>query len=240
MGWLRPFRALTTTLVSVAVSRARLTGLVALGALAVVVGFAIGAAGPSSATQAGADLVNAYGLTILAPVVTLVIASATLGDCLEDNTLVYLWLRPISRALIVASAGAAAFLTAGPTVVVSLVIAAALTGGGGGLVGATALAAILAVVGYLGLFVLLGLLTKRPLAWGVLYILIWEGFIARAGTSSSQLSIQYYSRSVLAEMAEVSLRLGDASIGVAVVVPVVAMVVGLAAATFRLRHLSVA
>ena len=233
-------RALTRTLATVALTRARIVGLAALGLLAVVVGFAIGAAGPAAPTEAGTDLVNAYGLSIVAPVVTLVVASATLGDCIEDNTLVYVWLRPISRALIAASAGTASFLTAAPTVVVPLAAAAALTGGGGDLVLATVAAGTLAVLGYLGLFVLLGLVSKRPLVWGVLYILIWEGFIARAGTASSQFSIQYYARSALAELSGVGLSLGDAPLAAAILAPLGALVLGLGLATVRLRHLSVA
>jgi ABC-2 type transport system permease protein len=233
-------KALTVALASATVTRARLAGLVGLGLLAVVVGLAIGLAGPPSPTVAGADLVNLYGLGILAPVVTLVIASAVLGDTIEDNTLVYLWLRPIPRMTIAGSAGLASFAIAAPVVVAPLVVAAALTGGSGALLVGTALGAALAVLGYTGAFVLLGLLTKRSLLWGVMYILIWEGFIARAGTSSSQFSVQYYARSVLAEVADVSLRLGDASMGAALTFPIVVTALALGIATVRLRHINVA
>jgi ABC-2 type transport system permease protein len=233
-------RAIASTLVATTLTKARLAGLLALGGVGVLLGIALGLADLGNRTATGADLINAFGLAILAPVVTLVVASATLGDPLEDQTLVYFWLRPVSRAAIAASAGLAALVIAGPIVLVPLLVAAAFTGGGGSLVIATAAAATLAVVGYLGLFVLLGTISKRPLQWGVLYILIWEGFIARAGTSSSQFSIQYYARSALADIADVSLRLADAALPAAVLAPVAATVVALGVVTYRLRHLNVA
>ena len=86
------------------VTRARVLGLLVLGAVGVVTGLAIGASDLVDHQLAGARFVDAYGLALLAPVATLVFASATLGDPSEDGTLVYLWLRPIPRSRIIVAA----------------------------------------------------------------------------------------------------------------------------------------
>jgi ABC-2 type transport system permease protein len=232
--------AVVRTLVGAALTTARVAALALLGLVAIVVGLAVGQADPVSPLQAGGDLVNVYGLTVLAPVVTLVLASATLGDTIDDGTLVYLWLRPIGRTTIASAAFTAAVIAAMPVVVVPLTIAASLTGGGGDLVAGTVVSAVVAVIGYAGVFVALGLIAKRALAWGMLYILIWEGFIARAGTSSSRWSVQYYARSLLADIAGVSFRLGDAAAVAAVAVPVAVAATGVALTALHLRRMSVA
>lgn len=234
------FVVLVRVLLGTSVSRGRLLGLASLGLVAIAVGTAIGMSSPTSPTTAGAELVSAYGLSILVPVVTLVLATGALGSCVEDNTLVYLWLRPVSRITLATAAITATVAVAAPMVVVPLTVAALLTGGGGSLVVATIVSSTMAVVGYAGLFVASGLLAKRALLWGVFYILIWEGFIARAGTSSSRFSVQYYARTVLSELSDVPLRLSDAPIAAAFVVPIVVAAVGGAVTALRLQRMSVA
>lgn len=234
------FTALVGTFVSVVATRGRLVGALALGGLAVVVAAAIGIAGTEDPTEAGIELINLYGLGILAPIVVLIVASASIGDPIEDSTLVYLWFRPLPRRALAAAAVTATVLVAVPVVVVPLAVAAAVSGAGTTAVGAAALAGLLAVVGYSGPFVLLGSIARRALAWGLLYIVIWEGFIARAGTASSQFSVQYYARSALAEVSAVDLNLTGATMGAAVAVPVVATSVAVALVGLRLRRMAVA
>ena len=121
-------------------------------------------------------LVNDYGLTVLVPVVALVFASSTLGDLVDDRTLVYIWLRPGQPAHGGRRRGAARPMTIClPAVTVPLVISAGLTGGGLALIGGTAVAAGVGVIGYCGMFTALGLRFKRALVWGLAYIVLWEG-----------------------------------------------------------------
>ena len=87
-----------------------------------------------------------------------------------------------------------------PLVVIPLTVAAIVSGAGGDLVVGTMLAAVVGVVAYTGLFVTLGVRVKRPLLWGLLYILVWESFIARLGESASRLAIATYTRSILSSI----------------------------------------
>jgi len=215
-------------------SRGRVVGLLALGMLAVVVGWAIGMSDTADPLDDGTTMVANLGLALIAPVVTLVLSSAVLGDPNEDGTLVYLWLRPVARWQLATAATAAALTVALPIVVVPLAIAAALTGGGGELVTGTMAACAIAVVGYGGLFTWLGLRIKRAMPWGLAYILVWEGFIARAGDGTEALSIRSHTVSVLSRLADGPRSMWESTMSTGVLVPVLA---GLVAIYFTSRRL---
>jgi ABC-2 type transport system permease protein len=218
-------------------TRGRLAALGLLAVVAIVLGISIALSHPDEPVRAGVELVNAYGLSLLAPVVTLVFASAALGDLVDDGTLVYVWLRPVPRWIIAVAALAASLTIALPLVVVPRVVAAAFVGGGdGALVASAALATALAVIAYSGVFVALGLRVKRALVWGLAYILIWEGFVARAGRNAGRLAVRSYTRSLLTHATGVRLRLASASVPAAVVVPIVVAVAAIAYTTWRLHR----
>lgn len=234
------FPSLYRLLLRTQATKARVFGLGALGAVGVIVGIAIGAANPVDPTETGANFINAFGLSLLAPVATLVLASAALGDPTEDGTLVYLWLRPIRRSAIVLAAVAASLTVTVPLVVVPLVIAAACTSGGSELVAGTAVAVLVAVVGYAGVFVALGLRVRRALVWGLVYILIWEGFVAASGRTASRFALRAYTRSIVSHATGISFRLADVSAVASVVVPIAVAAAAIVYATRRLRRMDVA
>lgn len=222
------------------VTRTRVAGLVAFGALGIVVGWAIGAADVVNHTTSGTRFVDVFGLSLLAPVTALVLASATFGDPSDDGTLVYLWLRPVARWQTVLAAYAAAVSIASPIVVVSLTLAALATRGGPDLVVGTVVSSTIAVAVYAAVFVALGLRVRRALVWGLLYIFIWEGFVATANLSAARLALRSYSRSLLAEITGVTLRLADFTVVAAVVVPAVVAALGLAYASRRFARQDIA
>jgi ABC-2 type transport system permease protein len=216
-------------------TRGRLAALGVLGAVVVLVGLSIGlAVAVRDQEEAGAVLVDTFGLSLFAPVATLVIAAAALGDPAEDGTLVYLWLRPVPRVRIVLGAYLATLAVSLPIVLVPLVAAAALSGGGSALIAGTAAAAAVGVVAYSGVFLALGLRVRRALVWGLAYVLLWEGFVASAGGSAARLAIRAYTRSILSEATGVTLRLATLPLAVAVLVPIL---VAVAAAFYTVRRL---
>lgn len=214
-------------------TRARLLGLLALGALGVIMGLVIGGSDVVDHELAGVRLVDTYGLALLTPVATLIFAAAALGDPNEDGTLVYLWLRPVPRWRVILAAVASSITVTWPVVIGPLLIAAAATGAGPDLVWATAVSATVAVVAYGAVFVALGLRVRRALMWGLLYIFIWEGFVAQANSSAARLAIRSYTRSLLSQLADVYLRLADVALTAAWVVPMFVAVVAFAYATWR-------
>jgi ABC-2 type transport system permease protein len=221
-------------------TRARLLALSLLGLVGAGIALAV-ALGPTvDNLEAGTNYVNAFGLSLYAPVVTLVFASAALGDPAEDGTLVYLWLRPVARWKIVAGTYLASLTVSLPLVLVTCGLAAALTGGGAPLVRGALASSALAVVAYGGIFTWLGLRVRRALVWGLAYILLWEGFVASAGHSAARLAVRAYTRSVLRWSTGVNLKLATISHFYAVVVPVVVGVVGVAITSRRLHRTEVA
>jgi ABC-2 type transport system permease protein len=198
----------------------RLVAMAALGVVAVLLGLAVGVSSPSDRVDAGASIVDLYGLQLLAPVVALVFASSALGDLVDDSTLVYLWMRPVPRVTVAAAAALAALTVCLPAVTIPLVLSAALTGAGAALVGGTAVACLVGVTGYVGMFCALGLRFKRALVWGIAYILLWEGFVANASKTASRLSLRAYTRSIISEYTGVGLDQATLALAVAIVVPV--------------------
>ncbi len=215
------------------VTRTRLIALGALGAVVMVLGVV-----PRSADdplEAATGLVSVLGLSILAPVATLVVSSAALGDLRDDHTLVYLWLRPVPRWAIAAGAAAAAALVAVPLVVVPVSLSAVISGQNA-LIGAAVLASTLAVVAYSGLFVLLGLVFSRAFLWGLGYILVWEGIVAGFGAGTARLSVRSYTWSIVARATDIDLASANRGSVVSVVVPLAIGVVAVALTAWRLAH----
>ena len=222
------------------ITRTRVISLVSLATVGILVGWALGAAGRRNPLGRGTDFVNLYGLSLLVPIVVLVFASSMFGDLRDDGTLVYLWLRPIARVKLALAAALASFTVSWPLAVPALVLGASLTGGGAVLVRATLISATVVAIGYTGVFLALGLRVKRPLVWGLLYIFIWEGFIARGSFTAAKVAIRAYGSSILSHVTDRPLVLADISLEWSVVVPILAGVVGLAYTVLRLHRQDVA
>ena len=221
------------------ITRGRAAALGTVGVLGVLLGVAVGRSSGADRFDAAYGFVGGYGLGLLVPLTALVFAAAALGDPAEDGTLVYLWHRPISRVKIVVAAAAAAWCIAIPFAVVPTVIAAAATGVGSSLVLGAAASSLVAVAAYSGLFLCLGLVVRRALAWGLAYVLIWEGFVARSATGPARLSILVYARSLLAAVADHAPPRLASSVPFAVAVPLLVCALALGATVAFLRRIDV-
>lgn len=216
------------------VTRARILAMVGLGLVALIVGFAVGQADTVNPMRAATGFVNTFGLSLLVPVATLVFASAALGDLTEDGTLVYLWLRPVARWQIIVAATLASFTVTWPVVVIPLSLASLLAGGGSTLALGAAASATAIMVAYSAMFVALGLRVKRAFIWGLVYIFVWEGFVARANTSAARLAIRSYGSSILSDATAVPLRLADFTVASSWAVPGVVGLIAVVYASWRL------
>ncbi|UCG87563.1 MAG: hypothetical protein JSW71_03180 [Gemmatimonadota bacterium] len=150
----------------------------------------------------GAPTVREFERTVLSgilagaisPLVVLAIASAAFANEIEDSTLANLTLAPIPRWQIVVPKLLAAICVSGPFIAASAFLtgyfaysvdiraALAVTG-----------AAIVGVALYSSAFVWLGLMTTRAIGYGLLYIVLWEGFFSGFVTGVRLFSVRYYS-----------------------------------------------
>ncbi len=220
-------------------TRGRMAALGTVAAIGILLGFALGRANPSDKADAAFGFVGGYGLGLLVPLTALVFASAALGDPAEDGTLVYLWHRPIARLKIVAAAALAALSVAIPFAVVPTVLAAAATGLGRPLIVGAAVSSLAAAAAYSGIFLALGLVVRRALAWGLAYVLIWEGFVARSGVGPARLSVLVYARSILNRVGDHTPQTLASSTPVALAVTVLVALAGVGVTTYALRRIDV-
>lgn len=222
-------------------TKGRLVLAASLGGLSVLIAFLTARNAGDDAVDATIAFISLFGLGMAVPVLCLVLAASSLGNLVEDETLVYLWMRPSPRWLLAASAWLASLTMSIPLTVVPFTVTAAV-GSRGDLetTGATLLALLLAVVGYTGLFTLLGFLTRWSLIWGLLYVVIWETIVARVGPGAARLSVVSYPSSVLSRITEVELPQSDRAMASGLIVPVVIALVAVGLTSWRLNKTTVA
>lgn len=246
-----PLVALYRLLLRHQLTKGRIVLIGALGGLSLLVGFVAGrnlgaGLGQEVANSLGAlsdtaNFIHFLGIGLVVPIISLVLASSTLGDLIEDETLVYLWHRPIARWNLAVAAWASAATVAVPATVIPLGMAAFLSSGFSiRATGAAALAVALAAIGYSGLFTLFGLVLKRALIWGLIYLFIWELFVARVGAGAAKVSLNTYPSSVLANLTDTSIRLAERSTTVGIIVPLLVAASAVALTAWRLNRIDVA
>src|SRR5215218_2160927 len=129
----------------------------------------------------------------IAPLVVLAIAAAAFGNEVEDRTLANLTLSPVPRWKIALPKLLATITVAAPFIALSALLTAHLAFlGDASATTAVVVSAIVGVAMYAFLFVWLGLVSTQAIGIGLLYIVLWEGFIAGFVSGARLLSIRYY------------------------------------------------
>lgn len=160
-------------------------------------------------TQVTAD--DLYGVIVtvyirfLVPLAALFYATALIADEVEGKTLTYLLTRPVQRAAILTGKFAACLATTLSLSLPSLVLTFFLltTARGWGMVGASVPdlfrdmgVVALALLAYGALFTLLGVLLKRPMIPGLLFVFVWE-LVANLPGYLPRFTVTAYLRSLL-------------------------------------------
>jgi ABC-2 type transport system permease protein len=224
--------ALYGVLVRSLVTRGRMLAMGSLGFISVLLAILVRGTSPLDRSEAAFNLISQYGLSVLIPVVSLVFASAALGDPTEDGTLVYLWLRPVPRWQLALAAAGAAMTVSLPVAVIPVVASAAITGEGVRFVLGALFGSLLSAAAYTAVFCGLGLRVRRALAWGLAYLVIWEQAVARIARGAARLSISVTTRTLDARIARHNpLPRNAMSTAVAVGIPLVAIVVAMVLTT---------
>ena len=162
----------------------RVWALAALAALpAVVAFFGSRRKTPDAAFEFLHDASMAIMLLLVLPIVSLILGAAALGDERRHDTLSFLALRPMRRAMIttakVVAAWLASFLVAGSGAVL-LGIIGGMRAERWDMIWPLLLMAAINTLGYAAVFVALGYVTERAVLIGLGFLLIWETAIASA------------------------------------------------------------
>ncbi|MEU7908676.1 ABC transporter permease [Actinoplanes sp. NPDC049118] len=187
----------------------------------------------------GPPVLVGLGLAVVLPVVTLIVGTGVLGSEVDDGTIVHILTKPLPRRDIVLAKLGVAIGVSAVTAAVPLFVAGALADSARlGL--ALAAAAAVGACAYSAFFLMLSLLTRRPVLLGLVYILVWEGLLGNFVSGTRVLSIQQYVITI-ADRIEPTVLLDSKVSGTLSVVMAAIFIVGCTvAAVDRLRSFSMA
>lgn len=191
--------------------------------------------GPGSA----ADVVTALSYTIVIPLIALILANAGFGAEVDDGTVAFLLTKPVGRVTIVIVKVLVIATVAKIAAVMSTILTSVILIGGVGpqhLIWALGIGAGVGAVLYAVVFVTLGLLTRRGLLIGLVYLIVWEGTFAALFPGTRSISIRQYMLSI-ADAVTGSQHLFTAHLehSTAVIMSVVVFAAAVAFAIARLR-----
>lgn len=234
------FGGMTGQMVRSVATRGRIIAMLAVAAIGLLVGVLIDRAEEVTDLER-VEFLSGFGLLIFVPLVCVVMATATLGNLVEEKTLVYFWLRPVGRWQIAAAAWIASLVVLLPVVLIPMGVYGVVLGSDANDVIGLLVASTLGVLCYSSVFTFLGLLTKRALLWGLVYIVLWEGLIGGWSRSAGWVAIRTHTMSALSRIADA----GDlidrpTSTATLVAIAVGVVVVTLGLTSVRLNRMDVA
>lgn len=153
-----------------------------------------------------------YGIVValffvrnLLPLVALLFGSALISDAVDSKTLTYFLTRPVSRLSIFLGEFMAYLVTVltltVPCVVLTYLVLCVGTPQGAGFGAADLVrdlgACALTLFTYGAVFALLGVSLKRPLIPGLLFLFVWEGFVANFPGDAPNYTLSAYARSLI-------------------------------------------
>ena len=144
------------------------------------------------------DLLGAFGIAILMPLLTLIAGTGSIGPEIDDGSIVYLLAKPLNRYSIVVTKLAVAIAVVIVFGVLPIAVAGVvLTGEVGDVTIAFALGALAAGVAYSAVFLLLAVTSRNAVVIGLIYALIWESLVGAIVPGAQTLSIQQWSLAVV-------------------------------------------
>ena len=138
-------------------------------------------------------------LTVVVPIIALVLASSGFGAEVDDGTVVYLITKPVTRSSIVVTKLLVTSLICIVVTTVSTLLTGAIALNGldpTRLILGFTVAAALGSFLYTALFLALGLITRRGLLVGLVYLVVWEGALSRFFAGTRILSVRQYMLSI--------------------------------------------
>jgi ABC-2 type transport system permease protein len=181
----------------------------------------------------------------LLPLATLILATSALGDEIEDKTLQYLTLKPISRTRIVIEKFIAVLLVSIPIAWVMMMLTYAVQcwghfGETDDFIVPMLASSAVGILGFGSLFMLISMLIQRALLVGIFYVFVWESALSRFLPGIRSISVRHYSQSLFVRMLDDRRIEIDGPSATATVVATIVILVafGIAMSTVRMRSMN--
>ncbi|GAA2392638.1 ABC transporter permease [Dactylosporangium salmoneum] len=218
--------------------RRRIWLLVPLPLLLIGLALVVRAFGPPPA-EWGEAVIGGLGITAVLPVIALIVGTGVLGSEVDDGTITHILAKPLPRSEIIftklgVATGITALFAGVPLFVVGLIA------GEPALAFALIVGAVIGALAYCSLFLMMSVLTRRPVLVGLAYVVLWEGVLGNILSGTQKLSIQQYVQAIVDYLAPTDLLQGHVSVPLSCVMAGVFVVASTAYAIQRLRTLSVA
>jgi ABC-2 type transport system permease protein len=187
------------------------------------------------------EVLGTVGYLVLA-LTALIIGGSVIGGEIEDGSIVHLLATPVSRRTVVLSKYlVAVVLTVAFAAVPEYLAGAIATGAGSRLAIGLTVGAVVGACIYNALFVMLTAMASptRALAFGLLYVLLWEGLLSNLVRGVGLLSINHYSLAVANSIAHVSALNPNITTGTGIGMGVAVTVIALVLAVNRLSAFSI-
>jgi ABC-2 type transport system permease protein len=182
----------------------------------------------------GPTVFGNLGLSVILPLTALIVGSSVLGLEIDDGTITHLLTKPLPRSEIVLSKLAVAWIVTTVATGVPLAVAALLAGSASLAVGLV-LGAAFGALAYSALFLALSVMTKRPVAVGLVYIMLWENVLVGFVDGARVFSVREHATTLADTVGNSDLLTSSVPMGTAVVMSALFIVAGTVAATQRLR-----
>lgn len=184
-------------------------------------------------------------IATLMPITILILATGALGNEIEDRTLPFLTLKPISRFRIVFEKFLGSIVIVGPIVMIGLALTFAVVMRGAwrdnlDVLWAMLASAAAATCAYAAIFILVSLLISRALLAGIVYSILWESVLGRYLPGVRYISVRHYTESIFVDVyknADVTLK-NSFGLGAAIATLAIAVAVAIVLSTWRLRRMN--
>ena len=180
-----------------------------------------------------------FGFSVLLPLTALIIGTGVLGAEIDDGSAIHLLATPVRRSAVIVTKFSVAAVATMLFAAVPELVAGLLAPHSGKLGFALFAGALVGSVVYTAVFVLASVLTTRAIAYGLLYVLVWEALLGNVVGGARILSIAHYSLGVAnAIYPDKNLNAG-LSLSTSVVLGVIVTVGALILATRRLSAFAI-
>ncbi len=209
-------------------------GLAAMPVLLVALAVALGPA------EIEADDFDSIIIATILPLIALVFGTSAMGPELEEGTIIYLLSKPIRRLrLVTAKSVVAAALTAALVAPATLLAGLVATLGGSDVAGVAVAYAVAAMAGgaaYAVVFLAVSTFTRWALIVGLLYVLLWEGFLADLLPGTNTFSIRQATLGVARELSGERVPPDAATLEQGLLTLTLTILAALAVATWRMSR----